>query len=156
MSLGPVEYLVIEFPGNQFKGEIIPALREAVDNGSIRIIDLVFVRKDDQGQVSVMELDDLRLDDLSKDAADAFAPIAKETSTLLSDEDIQKLTDVVDRNSSAAFLLFEHLWAKRFQDALLNAQARVLAGDRIPRERVDAALAWRAGEQEAAAGSTAS
>ncbi|MDI6719835.1 MAG: DUF6325 family protein [Methanomicrobiales archaeon] len=150
MSLGPVEYLVIEFPGNQFKGEIIPALREVVDNGSIRIIDLVFVRKDDQGRVSVMELDDL-----SKDAADAFAPIAQETRTLLSDEDIQKLTDVVDRNSSAAFLLFEHLWAKRFQDALLNARARVLAGDRIPRERVDAALAWRE-EQEAAAGSTAS
>ena len=151
MSLGPVEYLVIEFPGSQFKGEIIPALRELVDNGTIRIIDLVFVQKDDQGRVSVRELDDL-----TKDAAEAFAPLAQETRTLLSDEDIQKLTDVVDRNSAAAFLLFEHLWAKRFQDALINAQGRVIAGDRIPKERVDAALAWRPGEQEAAAGSTAS
>ncbi|MDD2788762.1 DUF6325 family protein, partial [Methanoculleus sp.] len=69
MSLGPVEYMVIEFPGNQFKGEIIPALREVVDKGVIRIIDLVFMRKDDQGNISVMELADLQ-----KDAADAFAP----------------------------------------------------------------------------------
>jgi len=143
MSLGPVEYMVIEFPGNQFKGEIIPALREVVDKGVIRIIDLVFVRRDDQGNISVMELSDLQ-----KDAASAFVPLARETSTLLAEEDIEKVSEIMENNSSAALFLFEHVWAKRFRDAVLDANGRVIAGERIPKEVVDAALAWRPGEQE--------
>jgi hypothetical protein len=144
MSLGPVEYMVIEFPGNQFKGEIVPALREVVDKGVIRIIDLVFVRKDEQGNVSVMELADLQ-----KDAADAFAPLAREASTLFAEEDVQKVGEIMEKNSSVALLLFEHVWATRFRDAVLNADGRLIAGERIPRELVDAALAWRPEEQEA-------
>jgi len=144
MSLGPVEYMVIEFPGNQFKGEIIPALREVVDKGVIRIIDLVFVRKDEQGNVSVMELDDLQ-----KDAADAFAPLAREASTLFAEEDVRKVSEVMEKNSSVALLLFEHLWATRFRDAVLAADGRLIAGERIPKEVVDAALAWKPEEQEA-------
>ena len=149
MTLGPVEYMVIEFPGNQFKGEIIPALREVVDAGVIRIIDLVFVRKDDQGNVSVMELNDLQ-----KDAASAFAPLARDADTLLAEEDIQKVSDIIENNSSAALFLFEHVWAKRFRDAVLNAHGQVIAGERIPKEVVDAALAWRPRE-EIVAGSIA-
>lgn len=144
MSLGPVEYMVIEFPGNQFKGEIIPALREMVDKGIIRIIDLVFLRKGEQGDINVMELADLQ-----KDAADAFAPLAGDTSTLLAEEDIEKVSTVMEKNSSVAVLLFEHLWATRFRDAVLNANGRVIAGERIPKDKVDAALAWKPGEQEA-------
>ncbi|CCJ35626.1 hypothetical protein BN140_0703 [Methanoculleus bourgensis MS2] len=151
MSLGPVEYMVIEFPGNQFKGEIIPALREVVDKGVIRIIDLVFVRKDEQGNVSVMELSDLQ-----KDAASAFAPLARDTTTLLAEDDIRKVSDIIEKNSSAALFLFEHLWAKKFRDAVLNAHGEVIAGERIKKEKVDAALAWRPGELEAAGGSRAS
>jgi len=144
MSLGPVEYMVIEFPGNQFKGEIIPALREVVDAGIVRIIDLVFVRKDDRGSVSVMELKDLQ-----KDAADAFAPLARDTSTLFAEDDVEKVSEIMENNSSAALLLFEHVWATRFRDAVLNANGRVIAGERIEKERVDAALAWKPEEQEA-------
>lgn len=144
MSLGPVEYMVIEFPGNQFKGEIVPALREVVDKGVIRIIDLVFVRKDEQGNVNVMELADLQ-----KDAADAFAPLAREASTLFAEEDIGKVSEVMEMNSSVALLLFEHVWATRFRNAVLAANGRLIAGERIPREVVDAAVAWRPGEQEA-------
>jgi hypothetical protein len=138
--------MVIEFPGNQFKGEIIPALREVVDAGIVRIIDLVFVRKDDRGSVSVMELKDLQ-----KDAADAFAPLARDTSTLFAEDDVEKVSEIMENNSSAALLLFEHVWATRFRDAVLNANGRVIAGERIEKERVDAALAWRPVEQEAAA-----
>ena len=144
MSLGPVEYMVIEFPGNQFKGEIIPALREVVDAGIVRIIDLVFVRKDDRGSVSVMELKDLQ-----KDAADAFAPLARDASTLFAEDDLEKVSEIMENNSSVALLLFEHVWATRFRDAVLNANGRVIAGERIPKERVDAALAWKPEEQEA-------
>ncbi|MCK8519281.1 DUF6325 family protein [Methanoculleus sp. 7T] len=151
MSLGPVEYMVIEFPGNQFKGEILPALREVVDKGVIRIIDLVFVRKDEQGNVSAMELGDLQ-----KDAANAFAPLAREATTLLAEEDIRKVGEIMENNSSAALFLFEHLWAKRFRDAVLNAHGRMIAGERIPKEVVDAALAWRPEEERAAGGGTAS
>lgn len=144
MSLGPVEYMVIEFPGNKFKGDIVPALREVVDAGVIRIIDLVFVRKDEQDNVSVMELDDLQ-----KDAADAFAPLAREASTLFAEEDVRKVSEVMESNSSVAVLLFEHVWATRFRDAVLAANGRVIAGERIPKEVVDAALAWKPDEQEA-------
>ena len=144
MSLGPVEYMVIEFPGNQFKGEIVPALREVVYKGVIRIIDLVFMRKDAQGNVSVMELADLQ-----KDAADAFAPLAREASTLFAEEDVQKVGEVMEMNSSVALLLFEHVWATRFRNAVLNANGRLIAGERIPREVVDAAVAWKPEEQEA-------
>ncbi|MCM2466246.1 DUF6325 family protein [Methanoculleus oceani] len=144
MSLGPVEYMVIEFPGNQFKGEIIPALREVIDAGVIRIIDQVFVRKDDRGNVSVMELKDLQ-----KDAAEAFAPLARDASTLFAEEDIEKVSGIMENNSSVALLLFEHVWATRFRDAVLNANGRVIAGERIEKERVDAALAWKPEEQEA-------
>jgi len=143
MSLGPVEYMVIEFPGNKFKGDIVPALREVVDAGVIRIIDLVFVRKDEQGNVSVMELADLQ-----KDAADAFAPLAREASTLFAEEDVRKVSEVMEKNSSVALLLFEHVWATRFRDAVLAADGRLIAGERIPKEVVDAALAWRPEEQE--------
>ncbi|WP_214084014.1 DUF6325 family protein [Methanoculleus sp.] len=146
MSLGPVEYMVIEFPGNQFKGEIIPALREVVDAGIVRIIDLVFVRKDDRGNVSVMELADLQ-----QDVVDAFAPLARDATTLFAEEDVEKVSKIMENNSSVALLLFEHVWATRFRDAVLNANGRVIAGERIEKERVDAALAWRSVEQEAAA-----
>ena len=144
MSLGPVEYMVIEFPGYQFKGEIVPALREVVDKGGIRIIDLVFMRKDAQGNVSVMELADLQ-----KYAADAFAPLAREASTLFAEEDIGKVSEVMEMNSSVALLLFEHVWATRFRNAVLNANGRLSAGERIPREVGDAAVAWKPEEQEA-------
>jgi len=119
-------------------------LREVVDAGIIRIIDLVFVRKDEQGNVSVMELADLQ-----KDAADAFAPLAREASTLFAEEDVEKVSEIMEKNSSVALLLFEHVWATRFRDAVLAADGRLIAGERIPKERVDAALAWRPAEQEA-------
>ncbi|MDD2788991.1 DUF6325 family protein, partial [Methanoculleus sp.] len=117
---------------------------EVVDKGVIRIIDLVFMRKDDQGNISVMELADLQ-----KDAADAFAPLAREASTLFAEEDVEKVSAVMETNSSVALLLFEHVWATRFRDAVLAANGRLIAGERIPKEVVDAALAWKPEEQEA-------
>ncbi|MGH8985239.1 MAG: DUF6325 family protein, partial [Acidimicrobiia bacterium] len=115
MDVGPVEILMVEFPGNEFTGEIAPALAELVDQGTIRVIDLLFVTKDANGNVGAIELSDA--DDAVRSA---FEPIVEEASGLLSEEDIEDLGEGLDPDSSAAMLLFEHVWATRFRDAVLH------------------------------------
>ena len=112
MSLGPVELLVVEFPGNQFKGEIVPALKELVEKQMIRIVDFVFVRKEADGTVPSMELNQLDDGEYA-----TFDPIVADVTGLLSDDDIRQLGELLDDNSSAGLMLFENVWAKRFADA---------------------------------------
>jgi uncharacterized membrane protein len=122
--MGPVTYLVIEFPGNKFKGEILPTLRDLVDAGTIRVIDLVLVKKDADGKVAAIELN--ALTELDVALAMAFTGIDVEVSGLLSYEDIETLGDALENNSSAGILLFEHLWASRFLSAVANADGRLV------------------------------
>src|SRR6478736_2228824 len=122
MDIGPVEILVVGFPGNQFTGEIAPALEDLVRSGMIRVIDLVFVTKDSDGSVVGIELSDL-----DEATSAAFHPHVEEPSGLLSDEDIEDLGAQLEPNSSAAILLFEHLWATRFRDALVNSGGELVA-----------------------------
>src|SRR5258708_39989808 len=96
MSLGPVELLVVEFPGNQFKGEIVPALKELVEKQMIRIVDFVFERKEADGTVSSLELN--QLDD-GEDAT--FDPIVADVTGTLSHDDVRPLGELLDDNSSA-------------------------------------------------------
>jgi hypothetical protein len=138
MDVGPVEILMIEFPGNKFTGEIAPALAELVDEGTIRVIDLLFVTKDGAGQVAAIELGDT-----DNAVRSAFEPIIEEASGLLSEEDIEDLGEGLDPNSSAAMLLFEHVWATRFRDAVLQSGGELLASVRIPKEVVDEVVAAR-------------
>ncbi|MFI5053053.1 MAG: DUF6325 family protein [Acidimicrobiia bacterium] len=132
MAIGPVEILVVSFPGNQFSGEIAPALAELVESGLIRVIDLVFVAKDAAGEVLGIELSDL-----DEAIGSAFTPHVEEPSGLLADEDIADLGADLAPNSSAAILLFEHVWATRFRDAVLGSGGELVASIRIPREVVD-------------------
>jgi uncharacterized membrane protein len=132
MAIGPVEILVVSFPGNQFSGEIAPALAELVETGLIRVIDLVFVAKDAQGEVLGVELSDL-----DEAIGSAFTPHVEEPSGLLADEDIADLGADLEPNSSAAILLFEHVWATRFRDAVLGSGGELVASIRIPKEVVD-------------------
>ena len=136
MSLGPIEILVVGFPDNQFTGEIAPALAELVESGLIRVIDLVFVAKDAEGDVVGIELSDL--DD---SVGSAFSPHVEEPSGMLSDEDIEDLGADLAPNSSAAILLFEHVWATKFQQAVVGSGGELLASIRIPKEVVDEVLA---------------
>jgi uncharacterized membrane protein len=138
MDVGPVEILMIEFPGNKFTGEIAPALAELVDEGTIRVIDLLFVTKDAAGQVVAIELSDA-----DAEVRSAFEPIVEEASGLLSEEDIEDLGEGLDPDSSAAMLLFEHVWATRFRDAVINSGGELLASVRIPKEVVDEVVAAR-------------
>ncbi len=138
MSLGPVEILAIEFPGNHFRGEIADALQELVENETIRIIDLVFVKKDADGTVMTVELNDLEPDDFL-----AFDPIVAETSGMLSDDDITTFAANVAPNHSVGLMLFENTWAARFVDAARRANGQVLVSERIPAAVIEELVAAR-------------
>jgi translation initiation factor IF-2 len=144
MSVGPIEYLVISFPGNKFKGEIIPALAELVENETIRILDLVFIMKDEEGNVAALELSELDEDD----EAAAMSDISDIDSGLLNEEDIALAAESLDDNSSAGLLVFENVWATRFAEAVRNADGRLVANERIPYDIVQAALAYAESGEE--------
>jgi hypothetical protein len=134
--LGPVELAVLEFPGSQFKGEIVPALAELVSNDIVRILDLVFVTKNADGSVDAIELSDL-----GDDEAAPFDDLDGEVNGLLSDSDLELAAEVLDVGSSAALIVWENTWARRLVSAIGNAGGRLVAHDRLDAETVRAALA---------------
>jgi hypothetical protein len=138
-SLGPVELLVIKFPGNQFKGEIGPALGDLVDSGTIRILDLLFAIKDEDGAFDILEVRELESGEM-----DIFEPLLTGGNEFLSEEDIQNIASMLEPNSSAAVLLFEDTWAVNFRDALANANAQLIYNIRIPQAVVEELLAEKA------------
>jgi Family of unknown function (DUF6325) len=135
MSIGPVEYLIVAFPGNQFKGEIVPALAELVEAGTIRIIDLAFVMKDADGAVVAAEVGDL-----DSEVFKAFDALSPEGLGLLNEEDLAAAGEELEPNSSAALLVWEDVWATKLRDAILNAGGEVLDLERLPYEVVQAAV----------------
>jgi hypothetical protein len=133
--VGPLEFLAIEFPGNHFKGEIIPVLSNMVSKGLIRILDLAFIKKDQNGNVYSFELNEI-----DKDTSKLFAPFIKEVKSMISQDDIQKVGEALSINSSAGLLLFEHTWTTKFIEAVKNAQGRLVLDYRIPQEVVERVL----------------
>ncbi|WP_204141227.1 DUF6325 family protein [Halomicronema sp. CCY15110] len=134
MSLGPVEMLLVKFPGNQFTGEIVPALQELVDNNTVRILDLLFIKKDADGSLTIIEVDEVDEDEVY----DAVDPLVPEVNGFLSESDAITLAQSLETNSSAALLLFENVWATRFRDAIVNANGQVLLSERIPHSVIEA------------------
>ncbi len=131
-TLGPIEYLVIYFEGNQFRGEIIPTLNELVDSGLIRIIDLGVIIKDAVGDVLLYESSEL-----AADVADALATLEGEHDDFLSEEDLLLVAEDLPNNSTAAAILFENVWATRFAQSVRNANGEVLMNVRIPNHVVE-------------------
>ena len=132
---GPIDYLVVEFPGNRMTGEAFPLLVDLVDRGLIRILDLVFVRKDLDGSVVGLELADLNGDgqlDLSVfDGA---------SSGLLGEDDIREAAEAVQAGSSAGILIYENVWAAPFAAAVRDSGGQLVASGRIPIQAILAAL----------------
>ena len=132
---GPIDYLVVEFPGNRMTGEAFPLLVDLVDRGLIRILDLVFVRKDLDGSVVGLELADLNGDgqlDLSVfDGA---------SSGLLGENDIREAAEAVQAGSSAGILIYENVWAAPFAAAVRRSGGQLVASGRIPLQAILAAL----------------
>ena len=141
MAIGPVEYMVVAFPGNKFKGEIAPALGDLVESGTIRIIDLAFVHKDEAGDVVAVELEDE-----GSDVFNAFQTLATERGGLINDDDLMDIGAALDANSSAAILVWEDLWAARFADAIAGAGGVLVDIQRVPRDIVQAAIDFAAVE----------
>ena len=135
MGIGPVEYGVVAFPGNQFKGEIAPALGDLVESGTIRIIDLAFVIKDNDGNVAAVEIEDA-----GSEVLRAFEAITYQRDGLISENDIAEIAAALDPNSSALVMVWEDLWATKFSDAVRNAGGIVVALERVPRDVVEAAI----------------
>ncbi|MCA9239937.1 MAG: hypothetical protein KDA37_07050 [Planctomycetales bacterium] len=131
-----MEYLVVEFPGNKFKGEIVPALEELTENGIIRIIDLIFIRKDADGKWEAIELSNL-----PNSESGLFEELDGEYGSLLNDADIDYAANLLQPNSSAGFLVFENVWATKLRDAIVGAGGRLVDNARIPADVVDAAVA---------------
>jgi hypothetical protein len=132
--VGPVELAVIGFPETRFTGAIAPALADLVDGGVISILDLVFVTKDDDGNVAGIELD--ALEDPS-----SFDEVEGEINGLLSEEDLQAASELLDPGSSAALIVWENTWARTLVNAILEAGGHLVAHDRLDAETVQQALA---------------
>jgi hypothetical protein len=134
--MGPVEYIVIGFPGNRFKGEIVPAVAELVDNEGVRVVDVAFIKKDADGNTTMFEYD--VLDDV---LAFGFADIDGEAGGVLSDEDLELAAERLEPDSSAALIVWEQRWAARVAQAIRDAGGRIIAGERVPDGIVEQALA---------------
>ena len=134
MAVGPIEYIVVGFPGNKFNGEIAPELAKLIESGTIRILDLVFIGKDDNGEVAAFEFD--QLDELLP-----FADLEGEVGGILNEEDIEYAAAALEPGSSAALLVWEDKWAAPFVEAIRNSGGVLLEGGRIPYELVQAAMA---------------
>jgi hypothetical protein len=136
MALGPIDFLALEFPGNKFNGQILANLLDLVQAGVIRIIDLVVVVKDRDGNVAVRELKEL-----DPDTIRVMDPLKVEVTSMITRNDVDGIAAGLANNSTAGLLLFENLWAVRTKQAMLDADARVLMFERIPHEVVEENLA---------------
>ncbi len=129
-TMGPVDYLVVRFPGNKFSGKIIPELLDLQRRNIISILDFVFVLKDSNGNVTITESKDLR------DDTGMLAELTKNTGEWFYEGDINAIAESLQNNSSAGILLVENVWAIRFKEALLDANAELIKMGRIPPETI--------------------
>ena len=133
-EMGPIDYLIVEWPGRQPTGEAAPHLIDLVDRGLIRILDLAFIAKAEDGSVAALEIADLG------DEIEAFAAFEGASSGLLGDDDIEQAAGALEPGTSAALLVFENRWAAPFAAAVRRNGGQLLASQRIPVPDVIAAL----------------
>ena len=134
-SMGPISYLIVEFSGNKMTGEGFPALVDLVDRGLIRIIDLLFVTRDQDGATRRLELRDI-----DKDGQLDLAVFDGASSGLLDESDVADAGSVIDPGSSAGILVFENRWAVDFVQALRRGEAQLVSAGYIPQDNLIAAL----------------
>jgi hypothetical protein len=134
-TLGPISYLIVEFPGNKMTGEAFPVLVDLVDRGLIRILDLEFVRRDKDGSVRTIELMDI-----DHDGKFDLAIFEGSNSGLLDASDMTEASSAIQPGSSAAIMIFENHWAMPFVQALRRSSAQLIAAGYIPQDDLAAAV----------------
>lgn len=134
MGVGPVDVYIIGFPGNKFTGRIAPAILDLVENGTIRVLDLLFVMKDEDGVVTTLEAADLDEEGAGFLSLDVAQPGA------LGEEDADEVSEDLPANSSALLIAFENTWAVKVVDALRDADAVLIDSIRIPVDVVEAVI----------------
>lgn len=139
MAFGPIEILCIKFPETAISEDIATALKELVNSRTIRIVDILFVLKQDNGDITMIEIDEMDHVDHS-----FLDPLVANIAGLISAEDVQVVANGLDNNSFAVIMLFENIWATSFRDAVLKADGQLLLNERIPSRVVDGALAAQA------------
>ena len=140
-ELGPVDWIVVEFPGSRFKGEIAPALDDLAARGIIRVLDLLLIRKDADGALEFFELSDLDESEMG-----TLRLYESALAMLLSEEDVEAVAEAVAPGSTAALLVWENTWAAPFASAVRRAGGQLAASGRIPIQALLAAI--EAGENE--------
>ncbi|MGY1785133.1 DUF6325 family protein [Geodermatophilus sp. SYSU D00698] len=145
-QMGPVDYLVVAFPAERMTGEALPLLVDLVDRGVIRILDLVFLRKDADGTVTALEQTDLRRMQVLEAALFDGA-----RSGLLGDDDLAEAAAALDPGTAAGILVYENVWAAPFARALRRSGGQLVASGHVPVQAIIAALDALEAEQPAPA-----
>ncbi|MGH8822900.1 MAG: DUF6325 family protein [Jiangellaceae bacterium] len=133
--MGPIDYLVVEFPGSRMTGEGLPLLIDLVDRGIIRILDFVFVKKELDGSMR-----GVAIADLDHDGSLDLAVFEGASSGLVDQDDVDEAGGVLEPGSSAGILVYENVWAAPLATELRRGGAQLVAGGRIPVQAVLAAL----------------
>ena len=133
--LGPVDWIVVEFPGSRFNGEIAPAVADLVERGIIRVLDLLILKKDADGSLDAFELADLNDSEIGQ-----LRSYETQLAMLLSENDVAAIAEAVDLGSSAAVLVWENCWAAPFGVAVRHSGGQLVARGQIPTQALLAIL----------------
>lgn len=134
-ELGPVDWIVVEFPGSKFNGEIAPALLDLVERDLIRVLDLLVLKKDADGSLEAFELSDLDEGEIG-----GLREYESELAMLLSEEDVTSVAAAIEPGSSAGVLVWENTWAAPFASAVRRSGGQLVASGRIPIQALLAAI----------------
>ena len=134
-ELGSIDWIVVEFPGSKLNGTIAPILASYVDRGLIRVLDLLFLKKDEDGSFEAFEATDLEDSEVGE-----LRALETEMAMILSEQDVADLAETIEPGSSAAVLVWENLWSAPFGAAVRHAGGQLAASGRIPIQALIAAM----------------
>jgi Family of unknown function (DUF6325) len=134
-ELGPVDWMVVEFPGSKFNGKIAPALTDLVERDLIRVLDLLVLKKDTDGSLEAFELADLEETEIGE-----LRTYEAQLAMLLSEDDVTAVANAIEPGSSAAVLVWENTWAAPFASAVRQSGGQLVASGRIPTQAILAAI----------------
>jgi hypothetical protein len=142
-ELGPVDWIVVEFPEPKFTGEVAPILKDLADRELIRVLDLIFLTRDREGEYEIFEASDMDESEIGE-----LRAYERELAMVLSEQDVMDLVETIEPGTSAAVLVWENLWAAPFGSAVRRAGGQLAASGRIPIQAVIAAVEADAAEAD--------